>query len=66
MAASAKGYFSSNLESVRKDVESTFGIMKKRYFIQNMQILTHKNILLLGPLHGVEISDVSSRLGSNH
>ena len=30
---SAEGYFSSNLESVRKDVECTFGIMKKRWRI---------------------------------
>jgi hypothetical protein len=35
MAASAEGYFSSNLESIRKDVECTFGIMKKRWKILN-------------------------------
>ena len=29
------GYFSSNLESVRKDVECTFGILKKRWRILN-------------------------------
>ena len=29
--ASAEGYFSSNLEGVRKDVEFTFGILKKRW-----------------------------------
>ncbi len=29
--ASLEGYFSSNLESVRKDVECIFGIMKKRW-----------------------------------
>jgi hypothetical protein len=34
-AASAEGYFSSNLERVRKDVECTFGIMKKRWKILN-------------------------------
>ena len=28
-AASAEGYYSTNLESLRKDVECTFGIMKK-------------------------------------
>ena len=28
--ASTEGYFSSNLESVRKDVECTFGILKKK------------------------------------
>ena len=31
--ASAEGYFSSNLESMRKDVECTFGILKKRWKI---------------------------------
>lgn len=31
--ASRHGYFSSNLESVRKDVECTFGILKKRWRI---------------------------------
>ena len=29
--ASQKGYFSTALESVRKDVECTFGILKKRW-----------------------------------
>ena len=31
--ASVEGYFSTNLESVRKDVECTFGILKKRWRI---------------------------------
>lgn len=31
--ATQKGYFSSKLESVRKDVECTFGILKKRWKI---------------------------------
>jgi len=35
MAASEEGYFLSNLERVRKDVECTFGIMKKRWKILN-------------------------------
>ena len=30
-----EGYFSTNLESVRKDVECTFGILKKRWKILN-------------------------------
>jgi len=30
-----EGYFSSNLESVRKDVECTFGILKKRWRVLN-------------------------------
>ncbi len=29
------GYFLSNIESVRKDVECTFGIIKKRWQILN-------------------------------
>ena len=33
--ASPEGYFSTNIESVRKDVECTFGIMKKRWRILN-------------------------------
>ena len=38
-AASAEGYYSSNLESVRKDVECTFGITKKRWKILNNGLL---------------------------
>ena len=38
-AASAKGYYLSNLESVRKDVECTIGIMKKRWKILNNGLL---------------------------
>ena len=34
-SGSAEGYFSSNLEGVRKDVECTFGILKKRWRILN-------------------------------
>ena len=37
--ASAEGYFSSNLESMRKDVECTFGILKKRWKILNDGLL---------------------------
>ncbi len=33
LQGSAEGYFSSNLERVRKDVECTFGIMKKQWHI---------------------------------
>jgi hypothetical protein len=36
MAALMEGYFSSNIDSVRKDVKCTFGIMKKRLKILNM------------------------------
>ena len=33
--ASLEGFFSTNLESVRKDVECTFGILKKRWQVLN-------------------------------
>ena len=33
--SSAEGYFSTNIESVRKDVECTFGILKERWRILN-------------------------------
>ena len=34
-SGSIEGYFSTNLESVRKDVECTFGILKKRWRVLN-------------------------------
>ena len=34
-----RGFFSTNLESVRKDVECTFGILKKRWRVLNNGIL---------------------------
>ena len=34
-SASLEGYFSMNLESVRKDVECTFGILKKQWRVLN-------------------------------
>jgi len=33
--SSAEGFFSTNIESVRKDVECTFGILKKRWKVLN-------------------------------
>ena len=33
--STVEGYFSTNLESVRKDVECTFGILKKRWRVLN-------------------------------
>ena len=33
--ASAEGYFTTHIESIRKDVECTFGILKKRWRILN-------------------------------
>jgi hypothetical protein len=38
-AASAEGYYLLNLKSVRKNVECTFGIMKKRWKILNKGLL---------------------------
>jgi hypothetical protein len=40
-AASPEGYFSANLESVRKDVECTFGILKKWWRILNYGFQSH-------------------------
>ena len=40
-AATLEGYFSSNIESVRKDVECTFGILKKRWKVLNNGLLFH-------------------------
>ena len=37
----SKQIFSSNLESVRKDVECTFGILKKRWKVLNNGLLFH-------------------------
>ena len=34
-SGSIEGYFSTNLESIRKDVECTFGILKKRWRVLN-------------------------------
>jgi hypothetical protein len=34
-AVTTEGYFSANLESLRKDVTCTFGILKKRWRIHN-------------------------------
>jgi hypothetical protein len=41
--STVEGYFSSNLESVRKDVECTFGILKKRWKILNNGLM-YRNI----------------------
>ena len=41
--ASSEGYFSSNLESMRKDVECTFGMLKKMWKILNNGLL-YRNI----------------------
>ena len=38
-----KGYYSANLESVRKDVECTFGILKKRWRILEYGIIHYRS-----------------------
>jgi hypothetical protein len=43
--ASPKGYFSSNIESIRKDVECTFGILKKRCHVLDHGFIYH-NIMI--------------------
>jgi hypothetical protein len=40
--ASPEGYFSSNLEGVHKDVECTFGILKKRWHVLNNGFFQHE------------------------
>jgi hypothetical protein len=52
--ATLEGFFSTNLESVRKDVECTFGILKKRWKVLNhgfkqrdiVNANTYKNCML--------------------
>jgi hypothetical protein len=39
--SSLEGYFSTNMESVRKDVECTFGIFKKRWQMLNNGLHYH-------------------------
>jgi hypothetical protein len=62
--ASVKGYWSTNLESVRKDVECTFGIMKKRwrileYGIHYRCIVTSEKIFVVcAILHNMLINEI--------
>jgi hypothetical protein len=49
--ASAQGYFTTHLEGVRKDVECTFGFLKKRWRILNngffyREVLTCEKIVV--------------------
>ena len=61
-----KGYFSSNLESVRKDVECTFGILKKRwkileYGIRFNDIKVVENIFIVcSMLHNMMLGDAET------
>jgi hypothetical protein len=66
-AASAEGYFSSNLESIRKDVECTFGIMKKRWKILNNGLMyrdikvCEKIFVTCSCLHNMLIDDMQMK-----
>jgi hypothetical protein len=62
--ASVKGYWSMNLESVRKDVECTFGIMKKRWRILEYGIhyrcieTSEKIFVVCAILHNMLIDEI--------
>ena len=63
-AATAEGYYSSNLECVRKDVECTFGITKKRWKILNNGLMYHnikvceKIFVTCACLHNMLVKDM--------
>ena len=51
--ASAEGYFTTHLEGIRKDIECTFGILKKRWRILNhgffyREVATCEKIFAMG------------------
>jgi hypothetical protein len=65
--ASKKGFFSSKIESVRKDVECVFGILKKRWKIldygirfSNMQVV-EKVFVVCCMLHNFMLSEMESK-----
>ena len=65
--SSQKGYFSARVESVRKDVECVFGIMKKRWKIldhgirfSDMQVV-EKVFTVCCMLHNNMLSEMESR-----
>jgi hypothetical protein len=70
-----KGYFNTNLESIRKDVECTFGILKKRWRIldygfnyycmkdcENVCCILHNMLLELGETFGYQVIAVRGQL----
>ena len=65
--ATQKGYFSSNLESVRKDVECLFGILKKRWKILEYGIhfpdikVCKKLFFVCSILHNMMLDDGETR-----
>ena len=64
--ASLEGYFSSNLESIRKDVECVFGILKKRwkmieYGIRFRSIRTVEQVFIVCCiLHNMMLSEMDT------
>eukprot|EP00956_Cyclotella_meneghiniana_P025798 scaffold54583_cov64-Cyclotella_meneghiniana.AAC.1 len=65
--ATQKGYFSSKLESVRKDVECCFGILKKRWKILEYGLrfrdikVCEKVFIVCSMLHNMMIDDSETR-----
>ena len=65
--ASKKGYFSSKIESIRKDVEYVFGIVKKRWRILDYGIRfkdmqkVERVFMVCCILHNIMLSKMESR-----
>jgi len=65
--ATMKGYFSANLESVRKDVECVFGILKKRWKILEYGIrfrdikVVEKVFVVCCMLHNMMLQEMETR-----
>ncbi len=70
-AHSQMGYFSSNLESVRKDVECVFGILKKRWKILEYGIrfrdikVVEKVFVVCCMLHNIMLTEMETRQSSH-
>ena len=64
--SSQKGYFSSKIEIIRKDVECAFGILKKRWMILNYGIhfqginVVEKVFVVCCMLHNNMLSEMES------
>ena len=65
-AASQKGYFSARLESIRKDVECVFGILKKRWRILEFGIrfrdikIVEKVFVVCAMLHNIMLTEMKT------
>lgn len=66
-----EGYFSENLESIRKDVECVFGILKKRWKILEFGIrfrsivVVEKVFTVCSMLHNMMLSEMETRESSH-